>query len=100
MVRVAGAVVDMDLTVLARVTSPAVNRSLIVVGAGVFGASLTRHCARVGWDVLLVERVSPGHVRAGSGDESRIIRCGHGSGGGRPGAPRPPRGGRGRSRPG
>src|SRR3954452_9547625 len=79
MVRVAGAVVDMDLTVLARVTSPAVNRSLIVVGAGVFGASLARHCARVGWDVLLVERVSPGHVRAGSGDESRIIRCGHGS---------------------
>jgi sarcosine oxidase len=69
----------MEPKVLARVTSPAVNRSLIVVGAGVFGASLARHCARVGWDVLLVERISPGHVRAGSGDESRIIRCGHGS---------------------
>ena len=55
------------------------DRSLVVVGAGVFGASLARHCARVGWDVLLVERNSPGHVRSGSGDESRIIRCGHGA---------------------
>jgi sarcosine oxidase len=55
-----------------------VDRSLVVVGAGVFGASLARHCAREGWDVTLVERVAPGHVRAASGDESRIIRCGHG----------------------
>ena len=52
--------------------------SLVVVGAGVFGASLARHCALAGWDVVLVERVAPGHVRAGSGDESRIIRCCHG----------------------
>jgi sarcosine oxidase len=51
---------------------------VIVVGAGVFGASLARHCALTGWDVTLVERVTPGHVRSGSGDESRIIRCGHG----------------------
>jgi len=68
----------MEPTVSARVTSPAVDRSLVVVGAGVFGASLARRCARTGWDVTLVERVAPGHVRAGSGDESRIIRCGHG----------------------
>ena len=47
-VRVAGAVVDMEPTVSARVTSPAVDRSLIVVGAGVFGASLARQCARAG----------------------------------------------------
>jgi sarcosine oxidase len=53
--------------------------SLIVVGAGVFGASLARHCARAGWDVTLVERVAPGHVRAGSGGESRLIRCAHGA---------------------
>ena len=53
--------------------------SLVVVGAGVFGASVARHCARAGWDVVLVERVAPGHVRAGSGDESRIIRCAHGA---------------------
>jgi sarcosine oxidase len=55
-----------------------VERSVVIVGAGVFGASLARQCARSGWDVTLVERVAPGHVRAGSGDESRIIRCGHG----------------------
>ncbi len=55
------------------------DRSLIVVGAGVFGASLARHCARAGWDVELIERVAPGHVRAGSGDESRLIRCAHGA---------------------
>jgi glycine/D-amino acid oxidase-like deaminating enzyme len=55
------------------------DRSLIVVGAGVFGASLARHCAHAGWHVVLVERVAPGHVRAGSGDESRIIRCSHGA---------------------
>jgi sarcosine oxidase len=83
MVRVAGAVVDMGLTVPRgrvphRITSPRVERSIVVVGAGVFGAALARHCARAGWAVTLVERVAPGHVRAGSGDESRIIRCGHG----------------------
>jgi sarcosine oxidase len=55
-----------------------VQRSLVVVGAGVFGASLARQCARSGWRVTLVERVAPGHVRAASGDESRLIRCGHG----------------------
>jgi len=55
------------------------DRSLVVVGAGVFGSSLARHCARAGWDVVLVERVAPGHVRAGSGDESRLIRCCHGA---------------------
>jgi glycine/D-amino acid oxidase-like deaminating enzyme len=53
--------------------------SLVVVGAGVFGAALARHCALSGWDVILVERVAPGHVRAGSGDESRLIRCCHGA---------------------
>jgi sarcosine oxidase len=54
------------------------DRSLVVVGAGIFGASLARQCARAGWDVVLVERIAPGHVRAGSGDESRLIRCCHG----------------------
>jgi sarcosine oxidase len=56
-----------------------VERSIVVVGAGVFGAALARRCAGAGWAVTLVERVTPGHVRAGSGDESRIIRCGHGA---------------------
>lgn len=66
---------------LARAVSlPAVtgDRSLVVVGAGVFGASVARHCALAGWDVVLVERIAPGHVRSGSGDESRLIRCCHG----------------------
>jgi sarcosine oxidase len=57
----------------------AADRSLVVVGAGVFGASVARHCALAGWDVVLVERIAPGHVRAGSGDESRLIRCCHGA---------------------
>ena len=52
---------------------------MVVVGAGVFGASVARECALRGWAVTLVERVAPGHVRAASGDESRIIRCGHGA---------------------
>jgi glycine/D-amino acid oxidase-like deaminating enzyme len=55
------------------------DRSLVVVGAGVFGASVARHCALAGWDVVLVERIAPGHVRSGSGDESRLIRCCHGT---------------------
>jgi glycine/D-amino acid oxidase-like deaminating enzyme len=78
-VRVERAVVDMRSRYRHRVTSPRViSRSLVVVGAGVFGASLARQCALDGWAVTLVERVAPGHVRAGSGDESRLIRCGHG----------------------
>jgi glycine/D-amino acid oxidase-like deaminating enzyme len=55
-----------------------VVRSVVVVGAGVFGAALARRCARTGWDVTLVERIAPGHVRAGSGGETRLIRCAHG----------------------
>ncbi|MEA2357052.1 MAG: hypothetical protein QOI62_312 [Solirubrobacteraceae bacterium] len=55
------------------------DRSLVVVGGGVFGASLARHSALHGWRVVLVEAVAPGHVRAGSGDESRLIRCSHGA---------------------
>ena len=52
--------------------------SVIVCGAGAFGAATARQFARDGWDVTLVEPVAPGHVRAGSGGESRLIRCSHG----------------------
>src|SRR4051794_8502421 len=52
--------------------------SAIVVGAGVFGASLADRLAGVGWEVLLVDRDEPGHGRAESGGESRLIRCSHG----------------------
>ena len=55
------------------------ERSLVVIGAGVYGASLARHCAQAGWAVTLVEQVAPGHARAASGDESRLIRCAHGA---------------------
>jgi sarcosine oxidase len=56
-----------------------VSGSIVVVGAGVFGAALARRCAQRGWDVTLVERIAPGHVRAGSGGESRLIRSAHGA---------------------
>jgi glycine/D-amino acid oxidase-like deaminating enzyme len=53
--------------------------SVIVVGAGVFGAALADRLAGEGWEVLLVDRDEPGHARAESGGESRLIRCSHGS---------------------
>ncbi len=53
--------------------------SVVVCGAGVFGAATARQLARAGWQVTLVEPLTPGHVRAGSGGESRLIRCAHGA---------------------
>jgi sarcosine oxidase len=53
--------------------------SVIVCGAGAFGAATARRLACDGWDVTLVEPVAAGHVRAGSGGESRLIRCSHGA---------------------
>jgi len=55
-----------------------VSSSVIVCGAGVLGASVADRLARSGWEVTLVEPFAPGHVRAGSGGESRLIRCAHG----------------------
>ena len=49
--------------------------SAIVIGAGVFGASLADRLAREGWEVTLVERFEPGNTRAESGGETRLIRC-------------------------
>ena len=49
-----------------------------IVGAGIFGASLAYRLARDGWDVTLYERHEPGHARAASGGESRLIRYAHG----------------------
>lgn len=50
----------------------------IVVGAGVFGAATASELAGRGWDVVLVERYHPAHVRASSGGLSRVLRFGHG----------------------
>jgi sarcosine oxidase len=52
--------------------------AVIVIGAGVFGASLADRLAREGWEVTLVDRFEPGHARAESGGETRLIRCSHG----------------------
>jgi sarcosine oxidase len=52
--------------------------SAIVIGAGVFGASVADRLARGGWEVTLVDRFEPGHPRAESGGETRLIRCCHG----------------------
>ena len=52
--------------------------SAIVIGAGVFGASLADRLAGEGWEVTLVERSEPGNTRAESGGETRLIRCSHG----------------------
>ena len=52
--------------------------SAVVVGAGVFGASTARELDRRGWDVTLVEQYTPGHVRSGSGGDTRLLRFSHG----------------------
>ena len=52
--------------------------SAVVVGAGVFGAALADRLAGDGWRVTLVDRDEPGHQRAESGGESRLMRFSHG----------------------
>jgi sarcosine oxidase len=52
--------------------------SALVIGAGVFGASLADRLALEGWEVTLVDRAEPAHTRAESGGETRLIRCLHG----------------------
>jgi glycine/D-amino acid oxidase-like deaminating enzyme len=50
----------------------------VLVGAGVFGASLAHRLAGDGWEVTLVDQSPPAHERAASGGESRLIRYAHG----------------------
>jgi sarcosine oxidase len=52
--------------------------SACVVGAGVFGASISRELALRGWDVTLVEQYAPGTVRSASGGDTRLLRIAHG----------------------
>lgn len=52
---------------------------VVVVGAGVFGAWTAWHLAKRGQRVLLLEAYGPGHSRASSGGESRIIRMSYGA---------------------
>jgi monomeric sarcosine oxidase len=50
-----------------------------VVGAGVFGVWTAWHLAKRGKRVALIEAYGPGHSRASSGGETRIIRMGYGA---------------------
>ena len=52
---------------------------ILIVGAGVFGTWTAWHLHAAGARVTLVEAYEPGHSRASSGGESRIIRCGYGA---------------------
>jgi len=53
---------------------------LLVVGAGVMGAWTAYHAQRAGGrSVALLDAWGPGHLRATSGDETRITRAAHGA---------------------
>jgi sarcosine oxidase len=53
--------------------------NVVVVGAGILGASLARTLAQAGWEVTLVEQYEPGDPRAASVACSRILRFAHGA---------------------
>ena len=50
-----------------------------VVGAGVFGVWTAAHLLRAGRSVLLLDAWGPGHSRATSGGETRLIRMSYGA---------------------
>src|SRR3954470_18365377 len=52
--------------------------TVLIVGAGVTGASLARELATRGYDVTLAEQYAPGTVRAASGGDTRLLRAAHG----------------------
>ena len=53
--------------------------SVVVVGAGAFGAWSALRLARDGWRVTLVDAYGPANGRASSSDHSRVIRAGYGA---------------------
>lgn len=55
------------------------KRSVVVVGAGVFGAWSALRLAREGWQVTLLDAYGPANGRASSSDHSRVIRAGYGA---------------------
>jgi sarcosine oxidase len=71
----AAAVAATDASAVA--ASPA--SEIVVVGAGVFGASTARALQRAGRKVLLLDAWGPAHARASSGGESRLTRGSYGA---------------------
>ncbi len=55
------------------------KQHIAVIGAGVFGGWTALNLLRRGARVTLLEAWGPGHSRASSGDESRVIRHAYGS---------------------
>ncbi|MFL5849280.1 MAG: NAD(P)/FAD-dependent oxidoreductase [Solirubrobacteraceae bacterium] len=55
--------------------------SALVVGAGVFGASLADRLVARGWEVTLVEQFAAADERSESGAETRMLRYSHGADG-------------------
>ena len=53
-------------------------REVVVIGAGVLGAWTAFYLRQRGAKTLLVDAWEPGHVRASSSGESRVIRAGYG----------------------
>jgi sarcosine oxidase len=51
---------------------------VLVVGAGIFGASVADRLARDDWEVTLVDVFEPGDPRSESGGETRMLRFAHG----------------------
>lgn len=60
-----------------RMLSATDRPSAIIVGAGVFGASVADALSARGWAVTIVERYAPANARSSSGDASRLLRFGH-----------------------
>jgi sarcosine oxidase len=54
------------------------SADVVVVGAGVFGAWTAWHLQKLGRQVILLDAWGPGHARASSGGESRLIRGSYG----------------------
>ncbi len=53
----------------------ATRRHVVVIGAGAFGGWAALHLRRMGARVTLVDAWGPGHTRASSGGETRVIRA-------------------------
>jgi glycine/D-amino acid oxidase-like deaminating enzyme len=54
------------------------NGSVVVVGAGVLGATLAHRLTVDGWQVTVLDLHDPGTPLGSSGGASRLVRCAHG----------------------